>query len=423
MLERTRLALNGNLTLANLFENLAVLHGPLRALPLPDGRYHNLTDNPLTYRQCLRFTNLAAEALIRDLDLKKGERVLVATPDRGESLLATAAVVKAGGVAVPEAVVPGASGLGQWLEDCGVTAALVDAAAWKERGLPSRAGGHPLRVMLLGPPDGMPGGCAVLEESMRTCDSHFIPYTLKPGNIAAIFRVSGIASGSREKRDLAMMVTQRGLMQTARTLLPLLPLRRGEVCLCRLSLNRPSGLFLALLALMAGTELRFVEDAARVAPSSSTTPDHPGCPSAVGPGAGVEEMPETGGDFLMTGACLVSADESGRMTAGKGRGPFLRLSLFTAGERATALRVRLSLRLGGRAVSLPGITVPPNRAAVLREDGGRAREGEEGELAVWGPAVTAGYWNDLGTTLRSWNEGWFRTGMRATAGRGGRPVL
>jgi len=399
MLDKTRLALRRDLTAANLFENLAPRYGPLAALSFREPRYHKFPGKSLTYRDCLRFTSLTAEAVIRELDLKKGERVLVATPEEAELLLAMAAVVKAGGVAVPETRGPGAPGLGRRLRECGVTAALVDAATWGDGGLPAEVGGMPLRVMFLGPSSVAPQGHAVLDRSMEACEPLFLPYTLKPGNVVALCLATEDPFG-RGERELALMLSNRGLLQAARSILPLLPLRRGRECRCRASLRRPSGLFLAVAALLAGTTLCFPDEAA---------------------GAEGEEGAE-GAGLLVSGRCAVSAVRTAEEVNG-GEEALLHLSLFTAGERATALSLRLSLRLGGRVFSLPWVTVPPNRAAVLDEVGGRVAEGEEGELAVWGPAVTAGYWNDLETTFRSWRDGWLRTGMRVTAGRGGKPVL
>ncbi len=81
MLERTRLAARRLLTMANLFENLAAVYGDREVLDLAEPLgYRLFPSDKLSGGDCLRFTNLAAEAFIRDLDLKKGERVLVLIP-------------------------------------------------------------------------------------------------------------------------------------------------------------------------------------------------------------------------------------------------------------------------------------------------------------------------------------------------------
>ena len=47
---------------------------------------------------------------------------------------------------------------------------------------------------------------------------------------------------------------------------------------------------------------------------------------------------------------------------------------------------------------------------VVRTDGTEARAGEEGEIVVRGPKVSAGYWHDPHATALAHRDGWFHTG-------------
>jgi long-chain acyl-CoA synthetase len=63
---------------------------------------------------------------------------------------------------------------------------------------------------------------------------------------------------------------------------------------------------------------------------------------------------------------------------------------------------------------LPGVDV-----AVLREDGSRAISGEEGEIAVRGPAVAPRYEDLPEATASAFRDGWFRSGDLGRLDAGG----
>lgn len=57
---------------------------------------------------------------------------------------------------------------------------------------------------------------------------------------------------------------------------------------------------------------------------------------------------------------------------------------------------------------------------VFRSDGAEAAPGEIGELAIRGPIVTPGYWNNESATADAFRGGWFFTGDLGTADNAGR---
>jgi fatty-acyl-CoA synthase len=84
---------------------------------------------------------------------------------------------------------------------------------------------------------------------------------------------------------------------------------------------------------------------------------------------------------------------------------------YSAIESTTMLTLKPSFT----GLNLPegclGFPLPPNRIKAVDKDGGRARRGGVGELAVKGPGTTPGFWNDLDRTLGIYHKGWMHTGV------------
>jgi fatty-acyl-CoA synthase len=57
-----------------------------------------------------------------------------------------------------------------------------------------------------------------------------------------------------------------------------------------------------------------------------------------------------------------------------------------------------------------GLPVPPNQVKLIKDDGSEAAVGEAGEICVRGPLVMAGYWNNPEETSKAFKDGWLHTG-------------
>lgn len=66
-----------------------------------------------------------------------------------------------------------------------------------------------------------------------------------------------------------------------------------------------------------------------------------------------------------------------------------------------------------------GKPVGSMRTRIVRPDGGPCAPGERGELLVWGPSVTPGYWKLPETTAQAIVDGWLHTGDVAYADEDG----
>ncbi len=424
--KRVAWAKSRNATMANLFENLARVYGGAEAMKVasPDA-CKIFPGGSVTHEDALRFTNLAAEALINEMDLLKGERVLVMTMDGGEGFLLASAVIKAGGIVVPVLSACDDEELAYLVRSCGVNVALVRTRLLEGHPRLREALGGKVRLMEVGQAPQAGEDAPTLYQALEGAGGFFLPYTLKPGNPVLLCGVGGCDGPMR-----AVMVTNRGLMSPARLLSPLLPARVGDLCLVCSPPEKPSLFAAVVLALAAGMRLRFLFSHGTEELQVLLEEERPAailgdprclCELAqMYPPAGEHASPKL---WLSAGLLGEEAEASLRPLREQevpGRRHWL-VETFTAGEHATIAGLRISR--GGRRsrVTFPCMALPPNRVRHLRADGTRAGRGEEGELVVRGPAVTPGYWNDLETTFRNWREGWLHTGLRGKAGPCGIP--
>ncbi len=423
MLERARLAARRLLTMANLFENLREIYGDREAFTLAEPLGYRLFPSArLAYGDCLRFTSLAAEAFIRVLDLKKGERVILCVPEPAESLLVTAALIKAGGIAVPVDYGLPASDLARRVQECGATLAVVDGGVLAER--PDLAGCMPgiERAVVSGERSRTPEGVPSLDEAMEASEGFFLPYTLKPSNVVCLFHTE-MGDGSLK----AIMATNQGLLGPHRWAMPFLPARAGGGCICTVSPSSMAGFSAAVLALCMGLGLRFlpgnepgeIMDAMEEGRPTAFFGSQEIFDSLSRAGFSRRDLPSVrlwfsaGGD--PTGG-LAEAAKNPLLRCGPGPSACF-VSAYGAGGNATILALKPAATVFTWPEGCPGFVIPPNRAVVVDGMGRRQRRGREGELAIKGPSVTPGYWNDIEGTLEAKRGGWFHTGIKATKRR------
>ncbi len=416
MLERARLAANGLLTVANLFENLAGIYGDREVLDLaePTG-YRKLPSPVVTCRDALHFTNLAAEAFIRETDLKKGERVVLCIPEPAELLLVAVALVKAGGIIVPMDQGLGAGEMRRRALDCGARLTVADGGLLSQRADVARGMGEVTRLVTTGPRSRAPAGVPSLDEAMDASSGFFLPYTLKPGNVVGLFHAR-TGDGSLK----AVMVTNEGLLGPHLRAAPLMPSRRGAPCLHAMALESLGGISSAAMGLCMGLRMRFMpggDAEAMLEEVEKTRPE--AFMAARETYLGMKEAGISRRDLSSLRLWFSYGDPLPRHVPDEFRGssparartPGLPAFVEAYGARgaATLLALKPACRHFHWPDGSPGLIVPPNRAAV--------EGGDAGELVIRGPAVTPGYWNDIEGTLEAKRGGWLHTGIPATTKR------
>lgn len=425
MLERTRLAMRRLLTMSNLFENLCHVYGDREVLDLAEPLGYRLFPSArISCRECLRFTNLAAEALIRDLDLKKGERVLVAGPGGCESILVAVSLIKAGGIAVPLDAGLSAEEMRARAEGCGASLAVVDGRLLAERPDLAESMSGVERIAVSGPLSHVPRGFLSLDEAMSRSSGFFIPYTLKPSNVVALLHTE-MEEGSLR----AVMITNQGLLGPQIRAFPLLPSRPGDLCIHAMGLRSACGIGAAVLGLCMGLRMRFLpagrtedilEALERFRPAAfmAGSATYPDMLAAVGAECDLSSLRL----WLSCGQPLPGSVRerfrafSAARTQPSGI-PAAFVEAYDAGGRATLLALKPAFGPFTWPERCPGFAIPPNRLEVAQEPYGAQGRGKEGELIIRGPAVTPGYWNDVEGTMAVKRDGWLHTSIKASKKR------
>lgn len=409
MLEKMRPASRRHLTLANLLEKLAEARGGAEALTAGISAYRGLSaPTGLGAGDFLRLTNLAAEALIREWDLKKGERVAVLARDPGESLLISLAAIKAGAIVVPLPPELPEEELARRMEGCGVSLIIADgaflAACPDAPGSLRREG----RLAACGPREAVPPGAVSLHEAMERSSGFFLPYTLKPSSVVALFH-----HPTPPGKPRAVMATNEMLLWPGRVAAFLPFFRPGGLFLNALSPLTMAGFAASLAALLCGMQLDFLGEAETV-PGTENRDGWTNVVFSASPRQYIRMLEAGVGGFGAAslrlwlcwgyGLSREAVAELGMYAAGKGRFPAPVMEACDAEGNAVMPAVRFSLRNRVWPRDGFGMAIPPNRMRVVH--GSRSGEAGGRVLALKGPSVTPGYWNDLEATLEARKGGW-----------------
>jgi fatty-acyl-CoA synthase len=423
MFKKLKFALRRLVTMANLFESLAEVYGDREVFRFPGPLgYRGFPGDMLTLEGCRLFTNLAAEALINQLDLKKGDRVLLYTSQRSEYLLLAAAVIKAGGVILPMDPALAPEEIQRFAQGCWTELAILDPTTVEE-GLKTVESLPGLRGWTVaGPRDEVPEGCPSLDAAMDSSSGFFLPYTLKPSNVVGVFRTR-----DWQGEQMAVMVTNQGLLAAPRLASLLLPIGSSDRCVCALPLTSICGFSAAVMGLCVGmTVLLPGTDPGDILHTlkDSGAAVFMGAPSTYSlmlrSGAAEYDLSSVrlwfSASYGMDTEDVDTWSGLGCLRLGTLRLPAIFVEAYSAIESTTMLTLKPSLPGLNLGEGCLGFPLPPNRIKAVGEDGGRVSGGEVGELVVKGPGTTPGFWNDLDRTFRTYRKGWMHTGVAVRKG-------
>ncbi|WP_222719102.1 acyl-CoA ligase (AMP-forming), exosortase A system-associated [Actinokineospora xionganensis] len=337
----------------------------------PDRPALTFGDRTVTYAE-LAAEVRAAGARLRDLGLRRGERVAVYLEKRIETVVALFAVSAAGGVVVPVNPVATPPQVRHILADC--AAALVVTSA--------------PRLRALGPD--LPARVVPIDE---LCPSAVRPAddtapVVAESDVAAIFYTSGSTGGPK-----GVMVSHRNLLTGARSVAGYLGHTVDDVVLSVLPLSFDAGFSQLTTGFLAGAHVVLINyltpgEVVRACVRHGVTaltcvpPLWRQLAARPWPATRLRYWASTGGP--MPAATLARLREIFPAAA-----PYLMYGL-TEAFRSTYLD---PAEIDRRPGSI-GKAIPDAEVVVVRPDGSQCAPGEPGELVHRGPLVALGYWND-----------------------------
>jgi acyl-coenzyme A synthetase/AMP-(fatty) acid ligase len=421
MRKKMRFAMRRSVTMSNLLESLAAGYDRHSAFLHTDPLgYNRFPQAGFSYGDAILFTSLVAEALIRDFDLKKGERVILMTSNPTELLLLVLAVIKSGGIAVPLDHRLPSPEVRYRAGSCFAELAIIDGRVLGERAdLP---GNMPKveRLIVSGSREKVPDGFPSLDESMDKSGGFFLPYTLKQGSVTGLFHTSETGGSS-----MAVMATNQVLLGARRTASLILPCGPDHTCVCALPPTSLCGFSAIAMGLSAGMDFRLLPEGGPERALEALRES--GASVFMGDANSYDEMLQAGANeydlsavrlWLCAGGGVSQQHIDAFLALGSHRpGKLCRPTLFVEAHDVNESTAMVALWVcfsgPGRTPGSLGFPLPPNRIKVVGEAGRRAKRGEEGELLVKGPAVTPGYWNNLDGFLEIVRNGWLHTGVIA----------
>lgn len=372
---RTRLALDRSLTLGAVAERLAAVYGE-RVLVDEDGW-------TVTHVEAADLVERWSATLAARI--AAGDRVVLATPNGHRQLLATLAVCRAGGVAVPVNAQMRPAEVDHVVADAGAPVVVRDVAELEPSG---------------------PAGAAAA------------PAAADPDDLAALFYTSGTTG-----RPKGVRLSHRALIGASRLgALNLLPAPTAVMALpIAHIMGFASGLGFALAGVPVAALARF--DAVRVLDliEERKAAIFVGVPAMYRLllEAGAEERDLRSVHLWLSGADVMPPELAQRFQrlgssfTVPGMGPVGQAAFiegYGLAESAGAVAVKAHVPMPGLARMFTGdavgVPLPGVRFRI-----------RDGELEVRAPTVTSGYWGDAEATADALtDDGWLRTGDRAETG-------
>ena len=386
-------------TLKDCFFNAFSARGDKKAISFfRDG----VVETELTYRELDRDSNRMANAL-RDLDVGKGDRVILFLQKSLISVIAHLALQKIGAVAVP---------LNPGFKKSEMEYLVNDAGA---------------KLVLSGPEQGtiideiVPGLTTIVVHTekpyqnldfFRAASEEMTREEIEPDDPGLIIYTSGTTGQPK-----GAVLTQRNLVHDANNIIGIWEITASDVLCHALPLFHVHGLCFALhTALLAGSHVIMLDrfSPQRVIEVLTKKSGKYVCTvfMAVPPmyGKMMDDVGEKVLDFAhmrlwTSGSAPLLAKDFERIRKVFGKEPVEREGMSETGMNFSN-PVRGVRKPGSIGLPLPGLEVK----IVDMETFAEVTPGQEGEIWLKGPGVTPGYLNKPTETAKAFEQGWFRTG-------------
>lgn len=430
MFKKIRLALTRNLTMANLQDRLLDVHDPdAPSIYLEEPlEYGCLRGAILTPRLGLDFTNRVCHTLVGPLNIQPREPVAVCTSNNSDLYMILTAIMRVGAVAVPLNYMLKGKEIRYIVENCGARTLITDAHVFdtniRERDrLPTIS-----QWVLAEPEKNSREGFLSLDRLTREALDTWTPITLDPDQPAAIFYTSGTTGFPK-----GAITTSRGLLAIQKIASAVLPAGSRDFGILTLPLAHIMGFAVSTIGIVAGIPgyfMRFFHPERVLEAIEKFQATHfVGVPAmyAMLLQYDLEKYDLSSMKFWSSAADAMPQEHIARFSK---LGAFLRLgpirtrSVFAEAYGMVELSGMASLKLALPGIRYPrgsvGFPVWPTKIRIMDDRGRKVRWGKTGELAVKGPGVSPGYWNNPEATRAALTpDGYLRTGDMARRGWSG----
>jgi len=421
MFEKIRLALDRNVTLANMRDHIHDTFGDsgtgfILADPL---NYSIMSGDRLYLKDALNFERRTAAFLSKQFKIGKGESVIICTDNNIDLPMIVFGVMRTGAIAIPLNHMMKGEEIAYIAGDSGAKTIIVDKPVF-EGNIHSQSAIPGIKNWIqAGPAKDVIQGFISLDEGIAAAEPSLSPAKIDQSDVAAIFYTSGTTG-----KPKGSQMTSHNLFHQ-RLLSATLPIRGDEFAIYALPFAHVMGFTAMVAGLFSGINQGYYLkhfDAKKVleAMEKYRGTIFLGVPSMF---AMLLENNPGSYDLSSMRVWISAADAipAAHAEAISRLGHFIKVGPFKS--RALFIEAYGMVELSGIATFkalLPGLKflpgcvgwpIPPLRIHIVDENGKQVKRGVVGEIAVKGMGVTRGYWKDPAMTDESFTaDGWFKTG-------------
>jgi len=398
--------MGGRLDLANMMQRAAEKHGDRVFVsferPL---QYRMFEGDAITFSQGVKVVDTLANALHDKLGIRKGDRVALVLTNVPEFAFFCAAAAKLGAVTVPFNYMLKADELSYAIGDCQARVLVTERELF-EANIRDRSSLPDIEHWVqIGPRDKVLTGFISVDDLTEGCPDRREAVEMSPDDTAGIFYTSGTTG-----KPKGAMLSARSLIVPIRRAVRLLRIGPRDVCVAVLPMAHIFGFVTQLMGgIISGATgylMRFFDPVKTLQKMEELRATlFIGVPAMYNfmLACGMKDYDLSSMRMWISGSDAMPVEQIKEIESIGGR------FIEGYGMVETASLISVNLPFIRKAGSI-GIPIPGIRVRIIDEEGRKLRRGQVGEIAVKGPSVMQGYWNNEEANRRTFIDGWMRTG-------------
>lgn len=406
------------MTMANIYESLLRIRGDCvyAYLDKPLKYGHLKEKRMLTFSDSIEYQNRLANVLIGDMEMKRGDRVVIQKEENIDTVLIISAIIKAGGIAVPIGSNEKAEHVESIIDSCKARFIIFDDENFESCKRKLKRKPFVERCLLLWGNEDCKNEESTVERLMQKASPRFHPYTIKQESVVALFYKENFS----DKPQGAMM-TSKGLLAFRSQANRLYLHKKGCLGICALFPSDLFGFSAFLMILTAGLTVRLTGyHPERILEAIET--ERAGF--FIGDNQMYREMLEANADAYDLSSVKIwinkernsphDLSENFMRLGSLSLGPFNMRSVFVESygkvELSSLAFARINISIKSRTYQSTWLPLRPLRLKTVDTDWKEIRSKDAGELIVKGSFVFPGFWNNQYSTSTILKDGWLRTG-------------